>query len=185
MEEQVQQIASLLTQIVPKDLPDRQESIYRRRLEIQIRTHLGQSQAEICSALGCSKDTARHWMTVAKTEGLNCWDEQPIGRPKIVGNRYKQRLYELATSSPKEHGHSFSRWTAKWLSKHLAEELAIEISDRHVNRLLKQMGLSTRKSHKPQKGNPPVIKGQIITIEDLVHRNLEKTSEPRPRDAGI
>ena len=167
MEEQVRQITNLLAQIVPKDLPPHQESIYHRRLEIQIRTHLGQSQAEICSALGCSKDTARHWMTIAKTEGLNRWDEQPIGRPKVVDDRYKKRLYELATSSPKEHGHSFSRWTAKWLGKHLAKELGIEVSDRHVNRLLKQMGLSTRKSNKPQKSEPPVIKGQIITIEDL------------------
>lgn len=167
MQKEVQQIANLLTQIVPKDLPANQELIYRRRLEIVVRTHLGQSQAEICSALGCSKDTARHWMMIAKTEGVSSWYEHPIGRPKRVDDRYKQRLSELVTSSPKDHGYSFSRWTARWLSKHLAKELGIEVSDRHVNRLLKQMGLSTRKSVPDRNVSESVIKGSTIVIDDL------------------
>ena len=167
MEKKVKEIANLLAQIVPENIPANQESIYRRRLEIVIRTHLGQSQAEICSALGCSKDTARHWMMMAKNKGLSSWYENPLGRPKRVDDRYKQRLAELVTSSPKEHGYGFSKWTAKWLSKHLARELGIEISDRHVNRLLKQMGLSTRKSNSSQPPLQPAIKGQFITIEDL------------------
>ena len=165
MEKQVQQITNLLAQIVPEELPDNLKPIYRRRLEIVIRTHLGQSQTQICSALGCSKDTARHWMTIAKTEGLNNWYDQPIGRPSRVDEEYRQRLRELATSSPKQHGYAFERWTAKWLSKHLAQELGIEISDRHVNRLLKQMGLSTRGSGNQQAKS--VIKGKSIVIEDL------------------
>jgi len=167
MERQVQQITNLLIQIVPEVLPNDLEPVHRRRLEIAIRTHLGQSQAEICSAIGCSKDTARHWMTIAKTEGLNSWYSKPIGRPKRVDEEYKERLRELVTSSPKQHGYAFTRWTASWLSKHLAKELNIEISDRHVNRLLKQMGLSTRKSHPVLSPNQPVIKGQSIVIADL------------------
>ena len=166
MEKQVQQITNLLAQIVPEELPDNLKPIYRRRLEIVIRTHLGQSQTEICTALGCSKDTARHWMTIAKTEGLNNWYDQPIGRPSRVDEEYRQRLRELATSSPKQHGYAFERWTAKWLSKHLAKELGIEISDRHVNRLLKQMGLSTRGSGS-RSAKDPVIKGESIVIKDL------------------
>ena len=166
MEKQVQQITNLLAQIVPEELPDNLKPIYRRRLEIVIRTHLGQSQTEICTALNCSKDTARHWMTIAKTEGLNNWYDQPIGRPSRVDEEYRQRLRELATSSPKQHGYAFERWTAKWLSKHLAKELGIEISDRHVNRLLKQMGLSTRGSNDGS-AKEPVIRGESIVIKDL------------------
>lgn len=172
MKQQLQQITDLLVQILPEDLPTELNQTHRRRLEIVIRTHMGQSQAEICSALGCSKDTARHWMTIAKTEGLSHWYSGSLGRPKRVNEEYMQRLRDLVTSNPKEHGYSFSRWTAGWLSRHLAQELDIEISDRHVNRLLKQMGLSTRKSDQVnQEDNleqlSPVIKGQTITIEDL------------------
>jgi putative transposase len=169
MKQQLQQITDLLVQILPEDLPTELNQIHRRRLEIVIRTHLGQSQAEICSALGCSKDTARHWMTIAKTEGLSHWYNSSLGRPKRVNEEYMQRLRELVNSNPKDHGYSFSRWTAGWLNRHLAKELGIEISDRHVNRLLKQMGLSTRQSDREESlENPnPVIKGQTITIEDL------------------
>lgn len=166
MDKQVKQITNLLMEIVPETLPEDLEPIHRRRLEIAIRTHLGQSQAEICSALGCSKDTARHWMTIAKTEGLNSWYSKPVGRPKRVDNAYRKRLQELVTSSPKQHGYAFKRWTARWLSKHLAKELGIEISDRHVNRLLKQMGLSTR-SASSNSSQPDEIRGQSIVIKDL------------------
>lgn len=166
MEKQVKQITNLLIEIVPEALAEDLEPIHRRRLEIAIRTHLGQSQAEICDALGCSKDTARHWMTIAKMEGLKSWYNQPVGRPKRVDDDYKQRLRELVTSSPKKHGYAFKRWTAGWLSKHLAKELGIEISDRHVNRLLKQMGLSTRKSASSNDCQAE-IRGQSIVIKDL------------------
>lgn len=173
MEKQVQQITNLLFQIVPDALPDNLEPIHRRRLEIAIRTHLGQSQAEICSALGCSKDTARHWMTIAKAEGLSSCYDQPIGRPKRVDEEYKQRLQELVNSSPQKYGYAFKRWTAKWLSRHLAQELDIEISDRHVNRLLKQMGLSTRPLSDTSQ---PVIKGETIVIRDLNPSNTSDSS---------
>ena len=166
MDKQVQQITNLLIQISPEGLSDELNPIHRRRLEIAIRAHLGQSQAEICSALGCSKDTARHWMTIAKAEGLSSKYNKPIGRPKRVDEEYRQRLKELVISSPKQHGYAFKRWTAKWLSKHLAQELDIEVSDRHVNRLLKQMGLSTRQSRKTN-AEQSVIKGQNIVIKDL------------------
>lgn len=167
MEKQLRHITSLLARILPEDLPKDLEPLHRRRLEIIIRTHLGQSQTEICSALGCSKDMARYWMTIARTEGLNCWYEQPIGRPKRVDDRYLQRLRELVTSNPKEHGYAFNRWTARWLGKHLAQELGIEISDRHVNRLLKQMGLSTRKDIHQPSSQKSLIKGNTIIIDDL------------------
>lgn len=178
MERQVQHIAELLAEILPEDVPSHLEPIHRRRLEIVIRTHMGQSQAEICSALGCSKDTARHWMTIAKNDGLTGWYEQPMGRPKKVDERYLKRLRELVTSDPKDYGYSFSRWTAKWLGKHLAQELGIEISDRHVNRLLKQMGLSTRDRAQSKNTEKSLIKGQTIVIDDLsssLKRELEKS----------
>jgi transposase len=72
------------------------------------------------------------------------WKERKIGRPKTVNNQYLERLKDLVSHSPREYGYAFSNWTAQWLSKHLAKELGITISDRHINRLLKQMGLSTR-----------------------------------------
>jgi transposase len=70
---------------------------------------------------------------------------KPMGRPKTITNEYILHLKELVGHSPKTYGYPFSRWTAAWLGFHLAKELGIEVSDRHINRLLQRMGLSTRR----------------------------------------
>jgi putative transposase len=171
-EKDIQGITDILLKLLPEQVPDDLQPEHRRRLEILIRTHLGQSQTEICNALKCSRETARYWMSIALTKPTGSWYRQPIGRPKKVNQEYLKRLQELVDASPKDYGYTFSRWTAKWLSKHLAEELGIEFSDRHVNRLLKQMGLSTK--------NQPEIKQnnlkRKIAIEDLQPSSLGKVN---------
>jgi transposase len=74
------------------------------------------------------------------------WRRSTVGRPKTVNDHYLTRLKELVSHSPKQFGYPFDRWTAQWLKKHLVKETGLEVSDRHINRLLKQMGLSTRSS---------------------------------------
>ncbi|MBE9011420.1 helix-turn-helix domain-containing protein [Pseudanabaenaceae cyanobacterium LEGE 13415] len=89
----------------------------------------------------------------------NDWESQPVGRPKTINDDYLARLKELVSHSPKQFGYPFERWTAHWLKKHLLQETGVAISDRHINRLLKQMGLSTRaRIHMKRFG---------ITIDDL------------------
>jgi transposase len=170
---QVQDLTSILTEILAEKSPKNLDHRHRRRLEIILRSHLGQSQVEICSALGCSKDMARYWMAVAKKPQSDSWQDTCVGRPKRVNDKYLQRLQELVTSSPQDHGYAFTRWTAKCLSQHLSTELDIEISDRHINRLLKQMGLSTRKSQQfaspanINESSSSNLKPGRITIQDL------------------
>jgi transposase len=174
MEEQAKYLVALLTKFLPNDLPVELRPEHRRRLEIILRTNLGQSQAEICNALGCSQETARYWMAIAKTEEATKWSTHPLGRPKRINENYLKRLRELVNHSPKDYGYSFERWTARWLSKHLAREFDIFISDRHVNRLLQQMGLSTRGSRNQAtlKQNKPTI-----TIDNLQPHNLPQSNE--------
>lgn len=67
-----------------------------------------------------------------------------IGRPKTIDDAYVERLKELVRQSPKASGYAFDRWTAYWLREHLLGEFGIAVTERHINRLLSQMGLSTR-----------------------------------------
>jgi transposase len=67
-----------------------------------------------------------------------------IGRPKTIDDAYVQRLGELVRQSPKTLGYSFDRWTAHWLREHLLREFGVAVTERHINRLLRQMGLSTK-----------------------------------------
>ncbi|NJO42910.1 MAG: helix-turn-helix domain-containing protein [Cyanobacteria bacterium RU_5_0] len=117
------------------------------RIRIMLLADEGRTQSQICKTLGCSYATARHWITIAQMGRAHLWKQQPVGRPNIINEDYLERLKELASSSPREHGYPFNRWTGCWLNKHLAKEFGIEVSDRHVNRLLKQMGLSMRSAN--------------------------------------
>lgn len=145
-----------------------------RRLEIMVRAEMGQSLGEICAALRCSHETARYWMAMAQTGQTNTWRNHPRGRPKMVNDDYLERLKKLVEHSPKQYGYPFKQWTAHVLNAHLAKELGITVSDRHINRLLRQMGLSTRLKHKNtiKENTPPEDKGAGIKIDDLQPSSL-------------
>jgi transposase len=118
--------------------------LLRQRIEIMLLADEGKTQSEICRALGCSATTANRWILFARAQFAHQWQDSPPGRPRKISDEYIQRLQELTQSSPRDYGYPFHRWTASWLNKHLAKELGIELSDRHLSRLLKQLGLSNR-----------------------------------------
>ncbi len=164
----------LLLVNLQKSLPES----YRQRIEIMLLADEGKTQTEICQILGCCPATARHWTHIARTGMAHQWQDCPIGRPKAVNDEYLERLKELINSSPRDHGYSFRRWTANWLGKHLAKEFGIEVSDRHLKRLLKQMGLSTRpKANNPQANNIEQATSSKILISDLKSANILENSE--------
>ena len=158
-----------------KNLEANLQPEYRRRLEIMLLADIGKTQTQICEILGCSKEMARYWISIVKAGLAHKWQEHSIGRPKTVNDQYIQRLKELASSSPREYGYAFGCWTANWLSKHLASEFGIEISDRHINRLLKKIGLSTKQKSSSGKQAPDRAKNSNITISDL-QSNCEQPS---------
>ncbi|MDJ0741836.1 MAG: helix-turn-helix domain-containing protein [Xenococcaceae cyanobacterium MO_167.B27] len=165
---------TLLSKNLEKDL--RPE--YIRRIKIMLMADSGYSQTEICQALNCSQETARYWILAAKTGQAHKWKELSLGRPKRINEEYLARLKELVSQNPRDCGYAFSRWTAQWLSKHLAKEFNIEISDRHINRLLKKMGLSTRpKQSQKEKNNI-----EPNTPTGIVIKNLNDTGEPESVD---
>lgn len=139
---------------------------YRRRLEIMLLADMGKTQTQICQILGCSQEMARYWIAMVQAGLAHKWNERLKGRPKTVNKQYLERLQELVTHSPREYGYGFANWTAQWLSKHLALELGIEISDRHINRLLKEKGLSTKQKHQEGKETAQ-FKNDGIKICDL------------------
>lgn len=130
--------------LLQKSLQEELPEFYSQRIQIMLLADQGKSQTEICRILECSPATVRHWMHIARTGMAHQWQDCPVGRRKAVSDQYLERLQELVSHSPCDYGYSFQRWTATWLSKHLAKELGVEVSDRHILRLLKQIGLSTR-----------------------------------------
>ena len=144
----VEHQTSLLSPLQQKQLQKSLETDlrpeYRRRIEIMLLANQGYSQSQICEQLGCSHETARYWIMMAQAGQALSWSDRPMGRPKTVSEDYRKRLKELVQQNPREFGYAFRRWTARWLAKQLEKEMGIKISNRYVNYLLKDMGLSTR-----------------------------------------
>jgi PAS domain S-box-containing protein len=90
-----------------------------------------------------------------------------LGRPSSLTDEYLRRLQELISVSPREYGYDRDRWTGFLLQQHLAQELNIEVSDRHINRLLQQMGLSARKRR-----TAPAQSFQEQSLDPLPQQNV-------------
>ena len=164
----------MLLESLQEDCPESQ----RQRIQIMLLADEGITQAEICQILGCCPATARHWIHIARQGMVHQWQDCPIGRPKLVSNEYLQRLKELFYSNPRSYGYGSQHWTLNWLQKHLCEEFGFKVSDRHFKRLLKQMGLSTRRksSHNGQ-NSPKSAAEPKIAIADLKKTNTADSSE--------
>ena len=167
----------MLQKSLQEDLPES----YSQRLEIMLLADEGKTQTEICQVLGCCPATARHWMHIARAGMAHQWQDCPIGRPKTVNEQYLERLRELLSNSPRDYGYSFRRWTTNWLGKHLTKEFGVQVSDRHLKRLLKQMGLSTlAKSSNVEDNANQKKQGTKILIADLKSANIPDHAEFLP-----
>ncbi|WP_413200203.1 helix-turn-helix domain-containing protein [Nostoc piscinale] len=153
--------------ILLKNLQTNLQPEYRRRIEVMLLADQGQSPSKICQILGCSYHMARYWTSIAKAGLAHQWQEQKIGRPKLINEQYLDRLKQLVTHNPQEYGYPFQNWTAQWLSKHLANEMSIKITERHISRLLKQMGLSTKQKNNSNQQETKDMKDSEIIIYDL------------------
>ena len=131
-------------ELLQKSLSKESSQQYQQRIRIMLLADEGQTQGEICRILNCAPATVRHWVLIARTGRAHQWKDEPVGRPKRVNEQYLERLKQLVNQNPQDYGYAFRRWTGNWLSRHLAEELGIEVHERHISRLLKEMGLSTR-----------------------------------------
>lgn len=181
MEQQHHCLTPAQRQLLLQSLQPHLRPEYSRRIQIMLLTDEGNSRAQICQKIGCAPETARYWMTIAQSGQAHRWHDHTIGRPKAVHSLYCNRLKELVSQHPHQHGYPFQRWTAKWLSQHLEKEFGIPISDRHINRLLKQMGLATRNrtaqpnreaKHPPCNVHRDISPSANLSIPAALHRSV-------------
>lgn len=167
--------------LLEKSLQDNLTESYHQRIQIMLLADEGKTQAEICRALGCCAATVRHWTHIARTGMAHQWQDCPIGRRKSVNDQHLERLKELVSNSPRDYGYPFRQWTGTWLSRHLAKEFGINVTPQHINRLLKQMGLSTRpKPNCVEETINQQINSSQISISDLKSTALNTSFEILP-----
>jgi transposase len=162
-----QHLTEFQRQLLEKNLQVETIPEYRQRIEIMLLADEGKTQTQICRLLSCSPLTARHWIFMAKSGQAHNWQSQPIGRPKTVTTDYLDRLKQLMRANPKDLGYPFSRWTGQWLSKHLAQEFNIDVTARHINRLIEEMNVEIKAADSIHLHHQQISKSQQIAISDL------------------
>lgn len=157
--------------LLQKSLLEEDSALYQQRIKIMLLADEGLTKTAICQQLGCCIATVRLWVMMVSMGEVHNWKINPLGRPKAVTYEYLIRLKELVQKSPKDvnvphknYTYNTNRWTAQKLSEHLKAEFDIDLSDRHINRLLKKMNLSTRE--KNQK-----LSSEYVVINDLNSEN--------------
>ncbi|MCC5614777.1 helix-turn-helix domain-containing protein [Nostoc sp. CHAB 5836] len=91
MDKQGLYLTSFQRKLLLKSLETDLRPEYRRRIEIMLLADAGQSQTQICEALLCSQETARHWMTIAQTGQAHHWSDRPMVSLKVMNEQHLTR----------------------------------------------------------------------------------------------
>jgi transposase len=159
-------------QILQENIQQELPNSYRQRLEIILLTDNGKTQAEICRMIGCCTSTASRWIQLTKAGLAHNYLDCPVGRPKLVTDEYIELLRELLQHSPRDYGYPFRSWTVSWLGKHITKEMGIEVSESHLKRVMRDLGLSTRSPKTaPSQQEEYSEAGTSIFIADLPRIN--------------
>jgi transposase len=141
----------------------------KKRIAIMLQCGEGKTQKEICAEVKCAPTTARHWMRVVKDGQAHRWREfRQDGRPLKIEAHHLDWLINLLRQRPQDLGFRFlEEWTAKALQKQLLKEFGTKVSERHVNRVLKKAGFSTRSRPNAELDQANSSRQPKLVIQDL------------------
>jgi len=111
----------------------------------------GASRTAAARAVGMDRQTLRDWVIRYNEEGVaGLRDRTRPGRPGQLSEGQLAELARLAEAGPDINVHRVVRWRCADLRMEIKSRFDVEISERHVGRLLKQLGftrLSVRSRH--------------------------------------
>ena len=110
----------------------------------------GRSRREAARAGGMDRQTLRDWVHRYNAEGLEGLCDRPrSGRPPQLSEAQLAELAGLVEAGPELAVHRVVRWRCVDLQGEIKARFGVEISERHVGRLLKRLKL-TRLSVRPR-----------------------------------
>ncbi|WP_415383315.1 IS630 family transposase [Halosimplex sp. TS25] len=122
-----------------------------KRLLVAIIYKRGPSAPMIAEWLDTREQTIYRWFDRLEEEPINqaVQDRQRSGRPSKLDDADREKFQETVSNPPSEAGYDEPAWTTKLAQRFLENEFGAEYSRRHVQRLLKDAGL-TWKTPRPQ-----------------------------------
>jgi transposase len=111
----------------------------------------GATRAEAARITGMERQTLRDWVIRYNDEGVEGLCDRPrSGRPSQLTPAQLCELAQLVEDGPDVDVHGVVRWRCVDLQAQIKERFGVEVSERHVGRLLKRLSfthLSVRPRH--------------------------------------
>ncbi len=127
-----------------------QDSTQARRLLALALVLEGSSRTEAARACGMDRQTLRDWVHRYNAEGIAGLCDRPrSGRPPQLSPEQLGELARLVEAGPDLAQDGVVRWRCVDLQGEIKRRFEVEISERHVGRLLKRLGF-TRLSVRPR-----------------------------------
>lgn len=138
----------------------------------------GASRTHAAEVGGMTRQTLRDWVHRYNDEGVAGLTDRPrSGRPARLTEAQLQHLDALVEAGPDMAEHGVVRWRRVDLQAVIAKEFKVELSERHVGRLLHQRGF-TRLSARPR--HPKTNEGAQETFKKTSPTRSPRRSRPPP-----
>jgi len=126
------------------------DSYQARRLLALALVLEGASRTAAARAAGMDRQTLRDWVIRYNEEGIEGLCDRPrSGRPPRLGEAQLAELARLVEEGPDVAVHGVVRWRCVDLQAQIKTRFGVEISERHVGRLLRRLKF-TRLSVRPR-----------------------------------
>jgi transposase len=110
----------------------------------------GASRTQAARTAGMDRQTLRDWVIRYNKEGVDGLRDRPrSGRPAQLNDEQLAELAQLVEAGPDIDVHRVVRWRCVDLQAEIKRRFDVEISERHVGRLLKRLKF-TRLSVRPR-----------------------------------
>lgn len=110
----------------------------------------GSTRTAAARSAGMDRQTLRDWVIRYNAEGVEGLRDRPRpGRPGQLSEEQLAELARLVETGPDIDVHGIVRWRCVDLQAQVKQRFAVEISERHVGRLLKRLKF-TRLSVRPR-----------------------------------
>jgi transposase len=127
-----------------------------RRIHAILLNDDGLSSGDIAHVLAAPRSKVSQWLGDYEQFGLEALLEgQRSGRPAQLNPAQQQQLEDIIESGPQAYGFLSGVWNAPMVTRVLEEEWGIAYTDRHVRRLLHELGFSVQRPKRVlARGNP-------------------------------
>ena len=147
-----------------------------RRIHAVLLNHDGLSSGEIAQVLDAPRSKVSQWLGHYEQFGYEALLEgQRSGRPTQLRAAQQRELEDIIDSGPQAYGFLSGVWSAPMVTRVVAEEFGISYTDRHVRRLLHEMGFSVQRPKRVLARANPVEQNRW---RRHTYPNLKK--KPRP-----